>query len=108
MLKNIKCKFSIPFTQFSTEISTAESGLIRQVVVFVIGAVYRPPKPTYQESELFLAIEDSIEQFSSMPEVTFVTLANNFNQLSHTYVELLGLMAEFHEPKHARQSSLSG
>ena len=36
-----------------------------------------------------------------MPEVTFVTLAGDFNQLPHTSIELLGLMAEFHEPTHA-------
>ena len=48
-----------------------------------------------------LAIEDSLEQFSSMSEVTFVTLAGDFNQLSHTSVELLGLMAEIHDPTHA-------
>ena len=35
-----------------------------------------------------------------MPEFTFVTLAGDFNQLSITSVELLGLMAEFHEPTH--------
>ena len=69
--------------------------------VFVIGAVYHPPKPIYQESELLSAIEDSLEQFSSMPDVTFVTLAGDFNQLSHASVVLLDLMAEFHEPTHA-------
>ena len=69
--------------------------------IFVIGAVYHPPKPIYQESELISAIEDSLDQFSSMPEVTFVTLAGDFNQLPHTSIELLGLMAEFHEPTHA-------
>ena len=46
--------------------------------VFIVAAVYHPPKPIYQESEL---IERSLERFVT-PDITFVTLAGDFNQLS--------------------------
>ena len=68
--------------------------------VFIVAAVDHPPKLIYQESELISAIERSLELFVT-PDITFVTLAGDFNQLSNETILLLGLMAEFNEPPRA-------
>ena len=69
--------------------------------VFIVGAIYHPPKPIYREPELIDAIEQSLDQFQASPDVDHVILAGDFNQLSNETVQMLGLNTEFNEPTHA-------
>ena len=69
--------------------------------VFIVGAVYHPPKPIYREPELIDAIEQSLDQFHASPDVDHVIIAGDFNQLSNETVQMLGLNTEFNEPTHA-------
>ena len=69
--------------------------------VFIVGAVYHPPKPIYREPELIDAFEQSLDQFHASPDVDHVIVAGDFNQLSNETVQMLGLNTEFNEPTHA-------
>ena len=68
---------------------------------FIIGAVYHPPKPKYQETDLLLEIEFSLTTFSNQFQSSVNILCGDFNQLPDASIRMLGLHCISTAPTHA-------
>ena len=68
---------------------------------FIIGAVYHPPKPKYQETDLLLEIEFSLTTFSNQFQSSVIILCGDFNQLPDASIRMLGLHCISTAPTHA-------
>ena len=65
----------------------------------IVGALYHPPRPTYQPEMLLNYLELSLEEIVCEHPEILVVLAGDFNQLSDQVVsERTGLMSIVHQP----------
>ena len=66
---------------------------------YIIGALYHPPKPTYQTENLLLYLEATLEEISRDFPAATVILCGDFNQLSDDIVcERTGLTSIVKRP----------
>jgi len=58
---------------------------------FIIGAIYHPPRPKYCETDLMSEIEHSLTNISNVSRNSVILLCGDFNQLSDSSIQQLGL-----------------
>jgi len=68
--------------------------------MYVVGALYHPPKPLYKQAELLNEIERSIDIFSADFSEATIVLAGDFNQLPDICIQELALQPFQIAPTH--------
>ena len=68
--------------------------------LFLLGALYHPPKPLYLLQDFRAHIENCLNYFSSTFNDSCVIIAGDFNTLANSYFEELGLINIVDSPTH--------
>jgi len=68
---------------------------------FIIGAIYHPPRPKYSDTDLLLEIEHSLANITNVSRNSVILLCGDFNQLSDSSIQQLGLQPLNIGPTHA-------